>query len=229
MASFCDINYAIRPAKAVERKMMVEGFRRLELAWPLSTYRYIGMGSVYFADFQLFHQTLGLDDMISIEREDQYKPRFEFNRPFRCVKIKYGESSDVLAALSWEKRSLVWLDYDGKLEASVISDLQSIVQKVVSGSVVSVSVNVEPDRPPQEMKASIIDSWRLAEFGKRIGEVFLPTGLLGGQLRGKSFGSVCWQILNSAVIEQLVKRNGRPDVRSDTIFCKQVFHFRYSY
>ena len=149
MASFCDINYAIRPAKAVERKMMVEGFRRLELAWPLSTYRYIGMGSVYFADFQLFHQTLGLDDMISIEREDQYKPRFEFNRPFRCVKIKYGESSDVLAALSWEKRSLVWLDYDGKLEASVISDLQSIVQKVVSGSVVSVSVNVEPDRPPQ--------------------------------------------------------------------------------
>ena len=42
MASFRDINYALRPAKAVERKMMVDGFRRLELAWPLSTYRYVG-------------------------------------------------------------------------------------------------------------------------------------------------------------------------------------------
>ena len=228
MTSFRNINYAIRPAKAVERKMMVEGFRRLELAWPLSTYRYVGMGSVYFADFQLFHQALGINDMISIEREEQYKPRFEFNKPFGCVHIEYGESSKILDALTWDKKSLVWLDYDGKLEASVISDLQSMVHKVISGSIVVVSVNVEPDRPPQEMKMDDFDEWRLAEFETRVGEKFLPPGLHGSQLRGKAFGNVCWRILNTAVAEQLVKRNGRPDIRPDTMFSKQIFHFRYS-
>ena len=64
----------------------------------------------------------------------QHKVRFEFNRPFRCVEMKFGNSSELLDVLAWEKRSLVWLDYDGKLEASVIADLQMVAQKVVSGS-----------------------------------------------------------------------------------------------
>lgn len=229
MASFREINYAVRPAKSVERKMMVEAFRRIEIGWPLSTYRYIGMGSVYFADFQLVHQSLGIDDMVSIEREVQYETRFEFNRPFRCVDIKFGNSSDVLDTLVWDKKSIVWLDYDGKLEASVIADLQTVVQKAVSGSVVAISVNIEPDRPPFEIaEASAKDKWRLDEFGSRIGDDFVPNGLTGDRLRGKSFGLICWQVLNNAINEQLVKRNGRPDIREDTLFSQQIFHFKYS-
>lgn len=229
MASFREINYAVRPAKSVERKIMAEGFRRLEMSWPLSTYRYIGMGSVYFADFQLFHQTLGIDDMVSIEREKQFETRFKFNLPFSCVKVKFGESSEILDTLTWEKRSLVWLDYDGKLEASVISDLQTVVQKVVSGSLVAVSVNVEADRAPAEIVgAEAINKWRLKEFEARIGETFIPAGLAGEDLRGKLFGSACWRVLSAAVAEQLVKRNGRADLRPDTMFNHQVFHFRYS-
>lgn len=229
MASFREINYAVRPAKSVERKIMAEAFRRLEMSWPLSTYRYIGMGSVYFADFQLFHQALGIEDMVSIEREKQYEARFEFNRPFRCVEIKFGESADILDTLAWEKRSLVWLDYDGKLEASVISDLQTVVQKVISGSVVTVSVNVEADRPPAEVTgADATNAWRLNELEGRIGQACMPAGVSGEELRGKSFGAVCWRVLNAAVVEQLTKRNGRADLRPDTMISHQVFHFRYS-
>lgn len=229
MASFREINYAVRPAKSVERKIMAEAFRRLEMSWPLSSYRYIGMGSVYFADFQLFHQALGIDDMVSIEREKQYETRFEFNRPFRCVKIRFGESSEILDTLTWEKRSLVWLDYDGKLEASVISDLQTVVQKVASGSVVTVSVNIEADRPPSDfVGAEKINAWRLKEFETRVGSGFVPAGLEGDALRGKPFGAVCWKVLNAAVTEQLTKRNGRADLRPDTILSHQVFHFRYA-
>jgi hypothetical protein len=78
------------------------------------------------------------------------------------------------------------------------------------------------------METSAIDGWRLSEFGNRVGEKFVPTALRGEELRGKSFGSVCWKILNAAVVEQLNNRNGRPDVRPDTMFGKQVFYFRYS-
>ncbi|MBC7367890.1 MAG: hypothetical protein H7343_13940 [Undibacterium sp.] len=209
--------------------MMAEAFRRLELGWPLSSYRYVGMGSVYFADFQLFHQSLGIHEMVSIEREKQYETRFEFNRPFRCVQIEFGESSDVLNAITWDKRSIVWLDYDGQLDASVIADLQTVVQKAASGSMIVVSVNAESDRPPADVTdPEIKDKWRLAEFEARVGAMSVPAGLKGDELRGKLLAGVCWRVLTAKVSEQLAKRNGRPDVRSDTAFADQVFHFRYA-
>ena len=229
MASFREIDYSVRPAKSVERKMMAEAFRRLELGWPLSSYRYVGMGSVYFADFQLFHQSLGIHEMVSIERARGHETRFEFNRPFRCVQMAFGESSDVLNALNWDKRSIVWLDYDGQLNAAVIADVQTVVQKAASGSMIVVSVNAEPDYPPPEVtEAEAKDKWRLSEFETRVGKTSVPAGLKGDELRGKLFGGVCWRVLTAKVSEQLAKRNGRSDVRLDTMFANQVFHFRYA-
>ncbi len=229
MASFREINYAVRPAKSVERKMMAEGYRRLELGWPLASYRYVGMGSVYFADFQLFHQALGIDDMISIEREEQYRPRFEFNRPFACVNIIFGEASTVLGSLTWDKRTLVWLDYDGKISSSVISDLKAVIQKAPSGSLVSLSINVEADRPPQDLDSGAEqDTWRLSEFEKAVGASSMPPELSGEELRGKKYPSACWQVLKNAVGDQLIKRNGRSDLRPDSMIAKQVFHFKYA-
>jgi hypothetical protein len=230
MASFREINYSLRPAKSVERKIMSDAFRRVETGWDLSTYRYVGMGSVYFADFQLFHQTLGINDMISIEREVDHKARFEFNRPYGCVEMQYGESSDVLGAISWDKRCIVWLDYDGKLEASVISDLKTVIQKAPSGSFVVVSVNVEADRPLHDITQQGIDAvnqWRIEQMEERISSS-LPASIKGNNLRGKDFGLACWQILAAAVEDQIIKRNGRPDLRPETMFARQVFHFNYS-
>ena len=230
MASFREINYAVRPAKSVERKMMSDGFRRLEFGWALPSYRYVGMGSVYFADFRLFHQTLGISDMVSIEHEISHCVRVNFNRPFGCVKMEFAEASEVLGSMSWDKRVIAWLDYDGKLDASVIADLKTVIQKAPSGSIVAVSVNVEADRPPPEisqMGSDSVDTWRLLQFEERVGSN-LPPSLSGGDLRGKDFGRVCWRVLKEAVEDQIVKRNGRPDLRPDTMSAKQVFHFSYS-
>jgi hypothetical protein len=229
MASFREIDYTVRPAKSVERKMMAEGYRKLELGWPLASYRYIGLGSVYFSDFTVFHQALGIADMLSIEREVQYQRRFEFNRPYACVDILFDQTSNVLDSISWDKRSLVWLDYDGKLDASVIADLRTVIQNVASGSLVSVSINVEADRPPHEIvDTELQDAWRLSEFENKVGSAALPAGIAGGDLRGKSYGRKCWEVLHLAVIDQLVKRNGRPDVRPESMMGNQVFHFRYA-
>lgn len=229
MASFREINYSLRPAKSIERKILADGFRQLELSWPLKHYQYVGMGSIYFTDFQLFHQALGISEMVSIEREEQYKRRVEFNRPFRCISIRFGETSSILTSLLWDRRSIVWLDYDGKLEASVISDLQTVLQKARSGSVIIVSINIEPDRPPLEMTdAEAVNDWRIQEFERLVGSKFVPLGVKGNDLRGKDYGIVCYKVLTSALHDQLAKRNGRPDLRPDTMHAKQIFHFQYS-
>ena len=117
------INYSIRPAKSIERKMLCEAFRRLSEFGSLDSYRYLGFGSTYFSDFALFYRLLGLRNMISIEKDAANSQRFEFNRPFRCIDVKFSHSNDALPTLPWNERTIGWFDYDDKLDAGLLADV----------------------------------------------------------------------------------------------------------
>ena len=69
MASYDQINYYLRPSKHVERNMLAAAFMRLREFGSLEAYRYVGMGSVNFSDFVIFHRLLGVSPMISIEKD----------------------------------------------------------------------------------------------------------------------------------------------------------------
>ena len=133
------LNYDIRISKTVERKMLAETFARLSGIGCISSYRYVGMGSYYFTDFRLFHRTLGITDMISIEW-DKNESRFNFNRPFGCVEILFGKSSEVIPNLSWEKKTILWLDYDSHLDASKLLDIKEFVANAIPGSLLIVTL-----------------------------------------------------------------------------------------
>jgi len=49
------INYNLRPAKSVERKMLAEGMSRLSIFGKIEDYNYVGFGSTFFSDFLLLH------------------------------------------------------------------------------------------------------------------------------------------------------------------------------
>jgi hypothetical protein len=146
--SFEKFNYGLRPAKNIERKMMADGFRRLSGFDQVSEYTYIGMGSLYFNDFTLFHRLLNFRKMISIESSDKekYQKRFDFNKPFRSIDIKFGRTSSELPKLKWKDKAIVWLDYDGKIETECISDIVLLCANAVSGSFICFSVNVDPTK-----------------------------------------------------------------------------------
>src|SRR3954447_22525223 len=88
MASYERINYGLRPAKTIERKMLADTFRRLTTFGSLSSYRYVGFGSTYFSDFIAFHRALNITNMISVEKDEENAERFDFNVPFKCVKME---------------------------------------------------------------------------------------------------------------------------------------------
>jgi len=226
-SSFRSINYSLRPAKAVERKMLCDLVRRLEPFARIDTYRYVGFGSIYFTDFQLFHQALGICDMVSIEKEESNGPRFKFNLPFRCVDLKLGRSNSILPALDWTKRSLVWLDYDGKLNTEVLADLATFCAGAVSGSVILVTLNVEPDRalpgtPPKEQ-----DAFRLSSFGDAVGEDKVPLGLTGDRLRSQGLSAACRRVIDNEIRAQLTERNG-PLAEETKLHYQQLVNLRYS-
>lgn len=92
------VNYTIRPCKSIERKMMCEMISRLTMFDYVKNYRYIGMGAKYFVDFSLLHKKFGISDMYSMEinSTEKNKKRFEFNKPFNCIKMMFGNASDIL-------------------------------------------------------------------------------------------------------------------------------------
>lgn len=143
--SFERFNYLLRPNKNVERKLMVELLSAFEAdaRFNLSTYRYVGLSSVYYADAVLFHKRLGISDIVSIEKEVSRKKRLEFNRPFSCVKVEPGSTKEVLPRLEWTKPQLLWLDFDGGLALEQFDDFETLSGKLSSGDFVFISVNAE--------------------------------------------------------------------------------------
>ena len=201
------INYSLRPAKAVERKMLCDLFRRFEPFGGIAFYRYIGFGSIYFTDFQLFHQSLNISDMISIERDTMNELRFEFNKPYRCVTMEMGDSNVVLPRLDWSRRCAVWLDYEDILDSKILADIETIITKAPSGSVLIVSINAEPLR---KSGASFddVDNFRLISFSQSVGEHNVPSGLSGAQLRGGDIEKSYRRVIINAIERCLAAING---------------------
>src|SRR5258706_15892608 len=133
--------------------------------------------------------------MLSIEKEESNWPRFDFNKPFRCVDLKLGHSNAVLPTLDWSKRSLVWLDYDGRLNKEVLADIATFCSKAVSGSIVLVSVNAEPERAASGASPTEQSETRLKAFAEAIGEEKVPVDVTGADLRAGGFASVCRRVI----------------------------------
>lgn len=149
MASFESVNYAIRPNKNIERKLVFEALRAIHSAIPLNDYRYVGLGSLWFVDFILAHRYLSITDMICIEYETE-ADRVEFNRPYDCVAVKRGNTSDVLPTIDLTgKPNLIWLDYDTGLEGPMLQDLELIATKAKVGTIFMVTLNAHRDRIPK--------------------------------------------------------------------------------
>ena len=105
-----------RPKKQIERKILIEYFqnKQHELNIDISEYRYIGLGSIYYYDFILFHKYLNIRDMVSLD-DKEYPKRFEFNKPFDFITFKNISTTKFLSNNELDKKSFIWFDYDSRL------------------------------------------------------------------------------------------------------------------
>lgn len=221
--SYERINYSLRPAKTVERKMMVEAFRRFSEFRLVDTYRYIGFGSTYFSDFQLIHKSLNIQVMKSIERDVENKARFEFNKPFRCIEMEFGESNLVLPALHWaDIPTIAWLDYDGRLTAEVLIDIKTFCSSASPPSALVVSVNAQPG-PPDPAN----ENARLDQLIKAVGDDKVPAGVTAKDLREWGTARVYRKIINNEIDETITDRNGDKPPGSELLY-RQLLNFHYS-
>lgn len=133
------LNYEIRPCKFAERRMLLTSFSRIIGVFK-QQYQYIGFGGLSFTDFKLFHRELHIDKMFSIEAKYN-KAKLEFNKPYSCITILEGRSSDVLSSIKLDKPSIVWLDYDDILSMDIFIDLELVLRSIPRGSIYVMSCN----------------------------------------------------------------------------------------
>lgn len=136
------IDYRLRPAKHVVRKLLAEAFQRLDHLAPLSDYQYVGFGGLFYADFVLFHRLLGFGDMVSIEKDSNEQSRYQKNRPFQAVDLRFGFAGDELPKLSWKSPAIVWLDGTRRLDEAALRDISFLAGVLPPRSLLIITLNV---------------------------------------------------------------------------------------
>ncbi len=145
MSSTFSINFSLRQNKAIERAIAFDALvaAKSDLgADPI----YVGLGSVWFRDFQLAHRALRIDTMVSMEGEPSVFARAAFNRPYGSIEVVLGWSTDVLPELLvrddlLERPWIVWLDYDKEMNADRRDELADLVRRLPDGSAVLTTFN----------------------------------------------------------------------------------------
>lgn len=193
MSSHRAIHYGLRPAKNIERKMICEAIQRLAHFENIHNYRYIGFGSRYFSDFSLIHRTLGIHQMISIEKDTNNVDWFDFNKPYKCIEALYGHSNAVLPRIEeWEKiPTILWLDYDGELEKNVFIDIELFCSSARPGSIILITVNADTD------KTYLPFDQVLEKFKVVIGESRVPNWVKGKNLSRSGKPKVLKEIITN--------------------------------
>lgn len=227
------VHYGLRPAKNIERKMMGEAFARLAPLRPLSQYRYIGFGSEFFNDFALYHETLGIRDMISIEHDVARVPRCEFNRPYKCITVMPGSASEVLPNLEWDQRTIVWLDYLDRLNRSVLDDISLVASKAPSGSLLVWSVNAKPwgegrdDDDGAIISVAELPAHRIKKLRDSMSPRVVPHEWLKGSLAKWGLAGVYHKLIREEIDRVISDRNASASP-GDRLEFFQCFHFRYA-
>lgn len=202
------VNYLIRPAKQVERKLIIEALQCLGKKYPIANYTYVGMGSRYFVDFQMIHKFLGVKDMISFEMDEQNIKRFEFNLPYRFIDLQPYKSTDILPSIDWSKNFIIWLDYDQMIQPYMIEDIEIICDNAKPGTILILTIDAEPDRFDEEFPHN--EKERMDNRLKNLKESIhphYPPGIKKSDISKKRFPKILMQILRERIRDCLTKRD----------------------
>lgn len=143
--SYRKVQYELRPAKQVERRMIIDTLQKLTLVgFEIEDYNYVGFGSIYFVDFILFHKFLGIDNMLSVEHSTAIEKRVLFNKPYDFIKTEMKPVGEVIPMLSPDIKYILWLDYDMIIDSDLLEDVRMASTYLPVGSILLITVDVEP-------------------------------------------------------------------------------------
>lgn len=217
MNSSKHLNYETRPVKFTERKMLLASLSKICNHYK-GDYQYIGFGGLSFTDFKLFHKELNIDTLISIEGGDFSVEKVNFNSPYSFIKIIKDLSTNALKSIDLNKKSLVWLDYDGTLDNYMFQDIQLLFSKLPEGSIYLITCN-------RELKSKEFGKeYKVSEFEDKFGNL-VPFGVKKSDFTGQNNYKTIREMVSGVISETL---NSRNNSLNENLDFKQLFNLTYN-
>ena len=187
------VQYDLRPSKQIERKMILDSLNvAMEGGFSIPKYRYVGMGGNRFYDFVLVHKVFGIRSMVSLEHDDEFYLRAQFNAPYKFIEVKNASVGDFVSGDSYDSNSIFWLDYDGNLNLDVVQDIATLGVRVHAGDFVFCTVRGSPSKFLRNFKTTR----RLVELKELFGA--LSQSLTVDDVENSNFSIAIIKILRAA-------------------------------
>ncbi|MFA7254673.1 MAG: O-methyltransferase [Candidatus Omnitrophota bacterium] len=213
MLSFEKFNYWYRPAKQIERRLIIDALLRLSECgdYPISAYTYFGFGSIYYVDFVMFHKYLSIKKMICCESENIPK-RMKFNKPYRFISLKMNKASDVIPYLAFSSKYFVWLDYEKTLDKEVLEDVSQLCRSLRPGSILLITMDADEDRSPEEIEDELLSQSerrkQKLEYYQANFQRFTKTPIINQSLDEPRLPKFFSEVVYSRIEEVLAGRGG---------------------
>ena len=233
--AFERIDYSIRPAKQVERRLIIECLSALRGPFNLDRYRYVGFGSLWFMDSLLVHEHLGVANQVSIEKNVTSRSRFEFNLPLRSIRMMFTDSTSALDELLQKRQpTIAWLDYESRPKGRVKDDVSRYCANAYGGDVLMITVCATPlltpvaveaaDADEKEEQQDLADS-ECAKLQRHFGSA-APLSLTPADLTPEHLPRHYYETL-SRFIENVIDATNTRRNAGARVSWKQLFHFVY--
>jgi hypothetical protein len=155
--SYEKVNYLLRPRKQIERKILIEILKNVR---SIDSYHYVGLGSIFYYDFILFHKYLNVTNMTSLDCEKEVS-RFDFNRPYDFVTFVNKTTTEFLSEYDFAERTLMWFDYDSMLydpktqspNDSILNDIQIVTRRATPKTLFFITIDIGPPQVLQQQDA----------------------------------------------------------------------------
>lgn len=206
-----EVDYRIRPAKQAERRLLCGVVARLDRLRPITEFRYVGMGSIYFVDFVLMHRLFGINAMTSIEERVEILERCRFNQPYECIDIVEKSVASALPELRSARPTVMWLDYTGKTDAGRLEEIAVACADLATPSFFAITTDVSVAREEE----------RLAEFRQHFGDRDAARITKPADINRKKFAPLIWSYIDGAIRDAV-------GTRIDDAKYEQVLHVRYA-
>lgn len=161
--------YHLRTNKAVDRLLLVAVLRKLDPEG--REFTYYSFGGPFLEDLRIMDHFFPEMKLVSLEANEQTFKRQEFNKFSSRIELKRTTLADFLVhdyeAIS---KAVFWLDYTD-LKYSRLIDFQSVLTKVLPGSVVRITLRAEPEIDLSSLEGRI-DKREYKRLQKKLAEAF---------------------------------------------------------
>lgn len=202
MAKGNTINYSLRLNKAVDRELFLSALTSLSSLFDFKKFRYVGMGGPFMEEYRLLHNRLGIQDLISCEKDPDTHLRQKFNSPFNSIGCVHSAIEEYYANESIEGNFIIWLDYTepSNLRENILF-FCSVVCSVKTEAFVRITLNASPTslgdpkiNKDEENKQTFIQAYRLESFKSRMHDLS-PADLSEADLVTSKYGALVLKCL----------------------------------